>query len=60
MPKPYIGPKVQVHVYETDYNVLIEEMERRGWGKADYPDMLREVFRAGVAAVSVGAPRGEE
>lgn len=54
--KPYIGPKVQVHIPEMDYDAVIDEMEARGWSEDRYPEMLREVFAAGVAAL--GLPRG--
>lgn len=53
MPKPYIGPKVQVHVPEADYDAIIDEMEARGWTEENYPDMLREVFAAGVQALKI-------
>lgn len=54
--KPYIGPKVQVHIPEEVYDAILNGMEQRGMGDDDYPDMLREVFAAGVAALNL--PRG--
>lgn len=54
--KPYIGPKVQVHIPEWVYDAVLDGMEARGLGDDDYPEMLREVFAAGVTAL--GLPRG--
>lgn len=51
--RPIIGPKVQVHIPDEQYNAILDEMEVRGWGDEDYPDMLREVVAAGVVALGL-------
>lgn len=47
--RPYIGPKVQFCMPEEDYNFVIEMVEERG--AESYPEVLREVMSAGVAAL---------
>lgn len=54
--KPYIGPKIQVHVPDSDYDAVLDEMQARGWSDEAYPEMLREVFAAGI--VALGLRRG--
>lgn len=53
--KPYIGPKVQAHVPEDDYDGILEVMEARGWCDEQYPDMVREVISRGLASIRGGA-----
>lgn len=53
--KPYIGPKVQMHVPGEHYDAVLDLMEQRGWGEDRYADALREVFAAGVSALRGGA-----
>jgi hypothetical protein len=46
--KPYIGPKVQFHAPEEDYDAVIAYMERLGLKEEQWADTLRAVFSAGV------------
>lgn len=55
--RPYIGPKVQVNVPQEEYDAVLQVMKERGWTMEDYPDMQREVYSLGVAALLA---RGEE
>ncbi len=56
--KPYIGPKVQVHIPEEDYDAVIDLMQERGLREDEWSDALRAVFAAGVSAL--GLRRGGE
>jgi hypothetical protein len=56
--RPYIGPKVQFNVPPDEYDFVLDMMEEYGWTEERYPEALREVFAAGVAALR--AARGGE
>lgn len=50
----YIGPKIQANIPEEHYDFVLDLMEQRGWTEERWPEALREVFAAGVAAIERG------
>lgn len=48
--RPTIGPKIQVHIPEEDHDWIVREYRRAGLGEEDWPELLREVVSAGIAA----------
>lgn len=56
----YIGPKIQVNVPEEVHDFIVREHRLRGMREEEWPDLLREVFAKGAAAIRAenGSHRG--